>query len=178
MMNKLQRISLGAILLTLISVPMVHAESVTLTDSHIQTIKANCASAQSSMRQLQLTEAGTRNNRGRSYESISKLMTALNSRVVLNKLSIPPLTVSTTEMEKRFMTFKKDYDDYYDSLAATIKLPCTSQPVTFYDSLVNTRALRAKVAQDIKLINETLDAYQNGINTDLRTNVLSARTTQ
>lgn len=174
-MNKFRRASLLAALLVFLTTPAVSAEGATLTDRHIQVIKANCVNAQSSIRQLQLTEAATRNNRGRSYESISKLMAALNSRVAMNKLNIPVLTATTSEMERRFTTFKNDYSDYYDSLVATIKLSCVDQPVTFYDSLTNTRTLRAKVASDIKAIDESLDSYQSGINNDLRANVLAAR---
>ena len=168
----------SAILMVFLTVPMVHAEDMALSDRQIQTIKANCVQAQSSLKQLQLTEAATRNNRGRSYESISKLMTTLNGRIVLNKLTAPTLTAASSDMEKRFTSFKNNYDSYYDSVTATIKLSCKDQPVTFYDSLTNVRELRARVAQDIKSINESLDAYQGGINDELRAEVVASRSSQ
>jgi hypothetical protein len=123
------------------------------------------------MQQLQRTEAATRVNRGRAYESISKLLIALNSRVALNKLNAPSLAATTTEMDKRFNTFKDDYSQYEDKLVATIKLKCSEQPVTFYDSLTQVRELRAKAADDIKSLNEVLDTYQSAVN-DLRANVV------
>ena len=151
--------------------PSVNAEAVPISDRHIQIIKTNCLSAQSSIQQLQRTEAATRVNRGRAYESISKLLVALNSRVTVNKLNAPVLAAATTEMDKRFTTFKSDYSQYEDSMMATIKLSCRDQPVTFYDALNHTRELRAKVATDIKSLNETLDTYQDGVN-ELRASVM------
>jgi hypothetical protein len=177
MMNKTRCASLFATLLVFLMTPMVNAEGVTLTDRQIQVIKTNCVNAQSSIRQLQLAESATRINRGHSYESVSKLMAALNGRLALNKLSIPTLTSGAGEMDKRFTVFKEDYSNYYDSLEATIRLSCAEQPVTFYDSLTNTRNLRAKVAQDIKSINDILDAYQASINDELRANLAAAGST-
>ena len=73
-------------------------------------------------------------------------------------------------MEQRFDAFKNDYSSYYDSLESLIRLKCSDQPVTFYDMLTHSRELRAKVAADIRSINETLDTYQRGVN-DLRSSV-------
>lgn len=169
-MKTSRRVSLVAALVVFLMAPVVSAEAVPLTDRHIQVIKANCLNAQNSIQQLLRTEAVTRVNRGRAYESISRLFVALNSRVALNKLDAPELTAATTQMERRFTAFKEDYSAYEDALAATAKLQCADQPVTFYDSLTNARELRAKVAADIKAINEMLDVYQNGVN-ELRTSV-------
>jgi hypothetical protein len=173
MMTRTRRISLVAALAVFLVAPSVNAEAVPLSDRHIQVIKTNCLIAQSSMQQLQRTEAATRVNRGRAYESISKLLVALNSRVTVNKLTAPTLAVATTEMDKRFTAFKTDYSAYEDSMVATIKLSCRDQPVTFYDSLTRTRELRVRVAADIKSLNEALDAYQSGVN-ELRASVTQA----
>lgn len=165
-----RRASIVAVLMVSLMTPNVNAQAVPLTDHHIQVIKANCLIAQNSIQQLQRTEAVTRVNRGRAYESISQLFVALNSRAALNKLNVPALTSATTEMEHRFTAFKEDYSAYEEALTKTIKLSCADQPVTFYDSLTNARTLRARVAADIKAINEMIDAYQQGV-TDLRAEV-------
>lgn len=159
----MKKLSLIACLLAVLASPMVSAEAAPLTDHQIDVIRANCLSAQSTVQQLQRSEAATRVNRGRGYESISKLMAALNSRVALKKLNAPGLNSATAEMEKRFTSFKDDYSAYEDSLNAILKLPCSEQPVTFYDTLTNARQLRTKVAADIDGINEMLDAYQAGV---------------
>ena len=175
---QMKKLSLFACLIAVLASPMVSAEAAPLTDRQIEVIRANCLSAQSTMLQLQRSEAATRVNRGRAYESISKIMTSLNSRVALKKLSGPGLTSATAEMQKRFNSFKDDYSAYEDSLNTIVKLPCGEQPVTFYDSLTNARDLRAKVAADVDGINETLDSYQNSIN-NLRDSLgLEVRTSQ
>lgn len=163
-MKKSSRATLLAVLAVFLMTPTVSAEAVPLTDQQIQTIKTNCVSAQTSIKQLQRTEAVTRVNRGRAYESLSSLFVALNSRVAVNKLNAPALTSATAEMERRFTAFKTDYSAYEDALSNTTELACANQPVTFYDSLTNARELRARVAADIKAINEMIDAYQNGVN--------------
>lgn len=175
---QMKKLSLFACLLAVLTSPMVSAEAEPLTDRQIDIIRANCLSAQSTMQQLQRSEAATRVNRGRGYESISKLMAALNSRVALKKLNAPGLNSSTAEMEKRFGSFKDDYSAYEDELNNLIKLPCNEQPVTFYDTLTNVRQLRAKVADDIDGINEMLDNYQAGVDS-LRSSLgIGARVSQ
>lgn len=174
----MKKLSLFACLLAVLASPMVSAEAEPLTDRQIDIIRANCLSAQSTMQQLQRSEAATRVNRGRGYESISKLMAALNSRVALKKLNAPGLNSSTAEMQKRFNSFKDDYSTYEDSLNTLVKMPCSEQPVTFYDTLTNVRQLRARVADDIDGINEMLDNYQTGVDS-LRSNLgISARASQ
>lgn len=160
----MKKLSLIACLLAVFVSPMVSAEAAPLTDRQIDVIRANCLSAQSTILQLQRSEAATRVNRGRGYESISKLMAALNSRVALKKLNAPGLNSATAEMQKRFNSFKDDYSAYEDSLNTIVKLPCSEQPVTFYDTLTDARDLRAKVAADVDGINEMLDNYQNSVN--------------
>lgn len=164
-MKATRRTSLVAVLAVFLMAPNVSAQAAPLTDQQIQTIKANCLSAQNSIRQLQRTEDVTRVNRGRAYESLSGLFVALNSRVATNKLNAPALTAATTEMERRFTAFKEHNSAYQEVLSDMAKLSCTDQPVTFYDLLTNAREQRAKVAADIKAINEMIDAYQDGVNT-------------
>jgi hypothetical protein len=118
----MKKLSLLACLLAVLASPMVNAEAEPLTDRQIDVIRANCLNAQSTIQQLQRSEAATRVNRGRSYESISKLMAALNSRVALKKLNAPGLNSSTAEMEKRFNAFKDDYSAYEDGLNTIFKL--------------------------------------------------------
>lgn len=144
--------------------PMVRAETTEpLTDQHIAAIRVGCADALQGMLQVQRTEAATRVNRGREYESLLRLVAAFNSRVVLNKLDAPALTGTASRMQDRFSQFQQHYLDYADKMDATLDINCKEAPVTFYDSLTETREARAQVAADVVEMDKLLGEYQAGL---------------
>ena len=154
-----------SIFLTLLSGPMVRAESTQpLTDEYIAAIKSGCTDALQGLLRVQKTEAATRVNRGREYESILKLVAAFNSRVVLNKLDAPLLISTTTKLQTEFNQFQNHYIDYADKVDVTLEINCKQAPVTFYDSLTAARDARATVAKDVGEIENLLNEYQRGIN--------------
>lgn len=153
-----------SVFMTLLSGPMVRAQSAQpLTDEYIASIKAGCTDALQGLLRVQKTEAATRVNRGREYESILKLVAAFNSRVVFNKLDAPLLTSTTTKLQTQFNQFQTHYIDYADKVDATLEINCKQAPVTFYDSLTSARDARATVAKDVSEIEGLLDEYQRGL---------------
>lgn len=144
--------------------PMVRAETATpLTDQHIAAIRVGCADALQGILQVQRTEAATRVNRGREYESLLRLVASFNSRIVLNKLDAPALTSTASRMQVRFTQFQQHYLEYADKADATLDINCKEAPVTFYDSLTETREARARVAGDVVEMDKLLTEYQAGL---------------
>lgn len=152
---------LFSVFLTVIASPMARAEGDPLTES----IKSGCSSALRGILQVQKTEAATRVNRGREYESLLRLVAAFNSRVVLNKLDAPILTGATSRLQERFTSFQENYLEYADKIDVTLEINCKQAPLTFYDSLTAAREARQKVATDIIEMEKLLDEYQGGLNT-------------
>lgn len=150
--------------LVVASSPMVRAETTEpLTDQHIAAIRVGCADALQGILQVQRTEAATRVNRGREYESLLRLVASFNSRIVLNKLDAPALTSTASRMQTRFTEFQQHYLDYADNADATLDINCKEAPVTFYDSLTETREARARVAADVAEMDKLLAEYQAGL---------------
>ena len=150
--------------LVVASSPMVRAETTEpLTDQHIAAIRIGCADALQGILQVQRTEAATRVNRGREYESLLRLVASFNSRIVLNKLDAPALTSTASRMQTRFTEFQQHYLDYADNADATLDINCKEAPVTFYDSLTETREARARVAADVAEMDRLLAEYQAGL---------------
>lgn len=150
--------------LTVAVSPMVRAESAQpLTDQYIASIKVGCADALQGILQVQRTEAATRVNRGREYETLLRLVAAFNSRIVLNKLDAPTLTSSASRIQQKFSAFQQDYLDYADKVDATLKINCKVAPVTFYDNLTSAREARGRVAADVVEIDRLLGEYQQGL---------------
>ena len=144
--------------------PMVRAETTEpLTDQHIAAIRVGCVDALQGMLQVQRTEAATRVNRGREYESLLRLVAAFNSRIVLNKLDAPAMTGAASRMQERFSQFQQHYLDYADKVDATLDVNCKEAPVTFYDSLTEAREARASVASDVVEMSKLLTEYQAGL---------------
>ena len=155
-----------AVFLILVSSPVVRAEATDpLTDEYIAAIREGCSDALRGILQVQKSEAVTRVNRGREYESTLRLMVALNTRIVANKLDAPVLTSASSRLQSRFSDFQEHYLEYADKMDATLAINCKQAPVSFYDSLTGARAARAVVAEDIKKLEVVLDEYQAGLDT-------------
>lgn len=160
-MNLSRRATIIASLLVVLMAPQVRAEADPLSDARIELIRENCVAAQSSMQRLELNEAVMRRNRGVGYESALKLMAALNSRIVFNKMTAPELAALTQQVAVKRNEFTQNYIAYNNSYHTTMRLPnCREQPVTFYDYLTQTRELRAKLSVTIDDIDKLLDDYQ------------------
>jgi len=150
-----------SIFLTLVSAPMVRAETAApLTDQYIAAIRVGCSNALQSILQVQKSEAASRVNRGREYETILRLLAAFNGRVVLNKLDASALIQKTSQIQQRFSQFNDNYLAYADRIDETLKVNCQEAPVTFYDSLSTARDAREAIARDVKQMDTLLNEYQ------------------
>lgn len=152
-----------SVFLTLLVSPVTRAQAVPLTDEYIASIKAGCTDALQGLLRVERTEAATRVNRGREYESMIGLISAFNSRVVLNRQEAPALTSTAAKIRTKVDDFKQSYLVYADRVDTTLDINCRQAPVTFYDSLTSTREARQKVASDVREIETLLDEYQRHV---------------
>jgi hypothetical protein len=150
-------------LLTIFSVSVpARAESVPMTEAHIEQIRANCVDAQSILTQLHASDALLRVNRGQLYESIStKLMAPFNSRVALNKYDGAKLTEQSVAYDRQLDEFRSNYKDYDEAISKALKINCINEPVAFYDSVADARAKRQIVHQSTVALQETIQNYKN-----------------
>ena len=155
---------LVAVFLTLLASPGVRAETTQpLTDQYIAAIREGCSNALRGILQVQKSEAVTRVNRGREYESTLRLMVALNTRIVANKLDVPALTSASSRLQAKFSDFQRHYLDYADKMDATLAVNCKEAQVTFYDNLNAAREARAVVANDVSQMATIMDEYLAGL---------------
>lgn len=164
-MNRL--LALVAIIgVALLSALTLHAvvsaqETAPMTEEHIERIRRNCVKAQTSLNQLHASDALLRVNRGQLYESIStKLMVPFNSRIALNRLDSRGLPAIASQYEKQLAAFRLNYQQYEETMSATLKLDCTKQPVAFYDSVNDTRTKRYLVHTSTTELHQTIEAYK------------------
>lgn len=134
-----------------------------LTPDKQNTIRQNCTSAQITLQLLQKRDAVSRINRGRSYDQLFRQISALNSRLFTNKVSVPDLVSLTDDMQTNLDHFRMDYDHYYDDLSGAIKSDCKTKPTDFYQQIVKAKGDRATVAADIVLIDELLGKYRTAL---------------
>lgn len=145
---------------TLIILPIVRADPQPMDDAHANRIRTNCTTAQATLNRLHASDALLRVNRGQLYELIStKLMATLNSRIALNRLDGTKLTQISNTYNKSLDTFRTNYQVYEEQLSSTLKIDCTKQPVTFYDSVSDARTKRQAVHASIIELNNEITAY-------------------
>lgn len=133
-----------------------------MTEAHIARIKANCVEAQATLQQLHASDALLRVNRGRLYELIStKLMAPFNSRVALNRLDGVSLVGVAAKYENQLASFRANYQVYEEAMSQTLKLNCTNQPVSFYDSVNDTSSKRKKVHESTAILHSIIRDYGN-----------------
>lgn len=93
-----------------------------------------------------------------------KLMFAFNSRVAANNRSEPQLSEITASAKRGIERFRADYDQYQDALTRAIGVDCANQPVTFYEALIDARAKRVAVNQDIQNLDKQFGNYKKVVN--------------
>jgi hypothetical protein len=139
----------------------VMAQNTTMTEAHIERIKANCIDAQASLTQLHTSDALLRVNRGRMYETIAtKLMVPFNSRVTSNQLDGKSLIDIYTTYEKHLAEFRSNYQSYEQSMSETLRINCQNQPVSFYDKVNATSELRKKVHTSVVALHKAINDYK------------------
>jgi hypothetical protein len=139
----------------------VMAQTIPMTEEHIERIKDNCVEAQSTLNQLHASDAGLRVNRGQQYEFMStKLMMPFNNRVALNQLDSGALPAITTKYNEELTKFRQTYQTYEETLTSTLRINCKNQPVAFYDSLSLARQKRAKVHESVVRLHQLIQEYK------------------
>lgn len=132
-----------------------------MTEAHIERIRNHCVEAQSTLSQLHASDALLRVNRGQLYESLSvKLMAPFNSRVSLNRMDGTNLVTTATDYEKQLVDFREKYQAYEESMSKTLRMNCKNEPVSFYDSVADTREKRKAVHASTLTLHKTIKQYK------------------
>ena len=132
-----------------------------MTEAHIERIRNNCVEAQSTLSQLHASDALLRVNRGQLYESLSvKLMAPFNSRVALNRMNGSELVATATDYEDQLVDFREKYQAYEEAMSKTLRMNCRNEPVSFYDSVADTREKRAAVHESTLTLHKTIKQYK------------------
>lgn len=135
-------------------------DASTMTDEHIEHIRAHCADTLTTLRRIKANDAQVFVTRNQVYHSISdKLMLRLNSRLALNRLDGGALLGVTADYEESRSRFQQNYKKYEEYLSQLIKMNCQKQPVSFYDGIVTAQQLRQQVRDSVIELNSYIKAY-------------------
>lgn len=149
-----------------VSTSFAQADGAVMTDSHIQRIKQNCRSATNTIQQIHTNDGPLRVNRGQVYDSLSsKLMTPLNSRLILNKLDASALVKLTAQYDKTLNEFRDNYKNYDNQMSNVLTIDCTKQPVRFYDAVAEARRLRGVVYSNVTKLSTIIKEYGDAFTT-------------
>jgi hypothetical protein len=139
--------------------PTTHAEN--LTPEQTSRVKANCSSIKTSLNQLHASDALLRVNRGQMYESVAtKLMDRFNDRLSGDRLDNKAMTTVTGNYRTALNNFRVDYIAYEQKLAEAIRIDCVAQPNSFHNAVVEARALRNTVHDDVQKLHRIIDDYR------------------
>lgn len=152
-----------AIFLVVTSAPFVRAEEQSLSDAHLNVIRANCVNAQPLFNRVQASDKTSRINRGYNYEMTLRLMVAFNSRAALNRIDSPDLLSVTSEYEKTFKSFSSLYIGYDENISQLAEFDCHGQPTSFYDLLETTREQRVGLNAYVDALDKLLLDYQHSV---------------
>lgn len=155
---------LAALMLVLLATPFVRAEG-SLSDAELEAIRTNCVDAQIALQHVQESDKLTRINRGYRYEAILRLMASFNSRVAENKINAPELITIASDYQKTWDSFRTEYTEYDDAIAALSQMDCKGEPTTFNDKLDVLREKRNGLSNRVKEFDTLLDKYQTGVDT-------------
>lgn len=137
-------------------------EAPPMDDAHIERIRANCTYAKSALNRVYESDGLLRVNRGQLYESVStRLMTNLNSRIILNRLDGVELISITNSYERALTDFRTNYQQYEQQLSQAISIDCTKQPVAFYDAVTSARQKRTAVYDSVASLNGQASKYKD-----------------
>lgn len=153
----------GALVVSMWSTPVLaqsDEKPAVMTDSHIQRIKQNCKAATRTIQQIHANDGPLRVNRGQVYDSLmTKLMTPLNSRLIVNKLDASSMVKTTARYSETLAAFRENYKKYDNQMSAVLELDCVKQPVRFYDAVTDARQLRGVVHGDVLKLHAYIIEY-------------------
>jgi len=139
------------------------AQSDTLSDEMLDTIRARCSNSQFALQQIEKRDAVSRINRGRAYDQMLRQLSAFNSRFAYNKISSPDLIQYTTELQDAINSFRSSYDKYDTDIANALKVNCKEKPSEYYAVIVKAREDRNTVGAQVSKIEELIGKYREAI---------------
>jgi len=170
-----KRLIIGITSLVVLSSPFAYADnqSVSLTSSQEDLIKANCLGVQSTLNRIHANDALSRVHLGQEYETIStKLMAPMNSRVALAKLDGVDMARTTVDFNNKLDEFRSLYQQYEQTMFSAIQMKCVTQPANFYGTLMQAQTQRASVRASVVELGNLVTQYQQEVAT-VRTQALT-----
>lgn len=150
MLKNLRTLFLVLASVCLASQPTYAVDQAILTDSQIESIRANCQIAQVHLNTLHNNDAVMRVNLGERYVNIARrLMAPLNSRIALNGLDGVDMAQTTVLYNQGYLDFSAAYADYKSSIEKAINIDCRTEPVEFYAAIELARDDREQVAEAV-----------------------------
>lgn len=141
-----------------------------LTDLQNGAISQNCASIQSSLKSLQKADSRTRVLLGSTYQTLfTNFITPLNLRLVRHSQPNSDLIEIQSDFTELRTKFSKNFIKYSQSLEQLISIDCKNEPEKFYQTLSQTRKLRAKVQDSVQKIHQLLSRHLSATKTLLTT---------
>ncbi len=142
----------------------VSAQTTSLSEDRINSIRASCTSAKSILSQLHANDALLRVNRGQIYESMStKLMARFNNRVTSHGFNALYLSQAMTDYVSALNDFRSSYRTYEEKLSNTIDIDCNKDPTGFYQSLIDARYNRTALHTSVIKLNQKMDDYGSAV---------------
>ncbi len=119
-------------------------------EAKVVAVREHCDTIKDELRALQRSDSKARVYLGRYYETIiGKFITPLNVRLVENGLSSTSFINNQNDFNKTRTNFVIDYIEYQKGLEELVAMDCKVEPKKFYEKIVNVRARRAVVAEDV-----------------------------
>ena len=144
----------------LITTAQAKQDEQIITDEKVATIRERCVENLAALRRLHQTDAVLRTDRGELYRTISdKLMVPLNKRLVSNRLDGGSLVDLSATFSDQYDVFFTAYFEYDNALSDVLKINCKSEPVTFYNALLQARKKRDVLNQSNQKLLETIRKF-------------------
>ena len=125
----------------------------------------NCASIQTSLKNVQRNDSKTRVILGTNYQTLlSNYISPLNVRLIKNNLPDSTLISIQSEAITSRNSFTNLFVTYSQRLESLISIDCKNQPDTFYSELENVRFLRSQLEESVNKVNTALSNHLKTVN--------------
>ena len=136
-----------------------------LNDTERGNISMNCASIQTSLKNVQRNDSKTRVILGTNYQTLlSNYISPLNVRLIKNNLPDSTLISIQSEASTSRNSFTNLFVTYSQRLESLISIDCKNQPDTFYSELESVRFLRSQLEESVNKVNTALSNHLKTVN--------------
>lgn len=136
-----------------------------LNDTERGNISMNCASIQTSLKNVQRNDSKTRVILGTNYQTLlSNYISPLNVRLIKNNLPDSTLISIQSEAITSRNSFTNLFVTYSQRLESLISIDCKNQPDAFYSELENVRYLRSQLEESVNKVNTALSNHLKTVN--------------